>query len=207
MDVFKLRELFDNLSIDLSEDQVSKLVRLSVWLESEGVTSGGIGPNEVPHLLQRHIGDAGAYATMVDHEPRTLLDVGSGVGLPGSVLAILWPGAAVTLLDRSGRRTNLARRLARVVDLPNVTTVQQDVSDYHDIHELVVMRAALRPGAALPHMVRLCKQQAVLALSRSVQEPPQASTWVSAGNNLGVKTSINVVEVLDPPAWLLRMVK
>jgi len=207
MDVFKLRELFNELSIELSGDQVSKLVRLSDWLESEGVTSGGIGPNEVPHLLHRHIGDAAAFASVVDQEPRSLLDIGSGVGLPGSVLAILWPSAKVTLLDRSGRRAGLARRLARIVDLPNVSTVQQDVSSYIQTHGLVVMRAALQARAALPHMARLCDQQAVLALSRSVQEPSEARTWVSAGNALGVETSINVVQVLDPPAWLLSMVK
>jgi 16S rRNA G527 N7-methylase RsmG len=207
MEETELRALYERLEITLSENQVTKLLRLGEWLSTEAITAGGIGPNERADLLQRHIADGAAYCVMATEFPGKVLDIGSGVGLPGSVMAILWPQTEFTLLDRSMRRVDLARRMASVVDIPNVTTIQADASSYSIEHELVVMRAALKPMAAIPVMARLCTTQAILGLSRTLEAPQWATTYVLAAEALSLKTQINVVEVLDPPAWLLSMMK
>src|SRR5680860_1148391 len=109
--------LLERLALPLSELQTLQLGRLHRWLATEAVEAGGLGPNEVDQITQRHIGDSAAFACQVPKAPDSLIDLGSGVGLPGAVLAILWPRTSVTLLDRSGRRADLARRMTRVVGL------------------------------------------------------------------------------------------
>jgi 16S rRNA (guanine527-N7)-methyltransferase len=54
--------------------------------------------------LDAHVRQAEALADAVGPAPATLLDLGSGGGLPGLVLAARWPGTAVTLLDGGTER-------------------------------------------------------------------------------------------------------
>ena len=201
----EIQTAFEAMGIKLANSQVDQLARLSTWLVGEGVEAGGVGPNEVPHIISRHIADGGAYAKVVGEVPDSLVDVGSGVGLPGSVLAILWPETDVTLLDRSGRRVDLAKRMARVVGISNVTAIQADAYQYNTKHEVAVMRASLPPQKALSVLAALAKSTAVLGLSRGPKQPRETDTWLKDCESLGWRAEIKCVEVLDPPAWLLRM--
>ncbi|MCP1367559.1 16S rRNA (guanine(527)-N(7))-methyltransferase RsmG, partial [Halomonas sp. BBD48] len=58
------------------------------------------------------------------------LDVGSGPGLPGLVLAILDPQLAVTLLDSNGKKVRFQRQAVLELGLGNVTPVQARVEAY-----------------------------------------------------------------------------
>ena len=59
--------------------------------------------------------------------PPRIVDVGSGAGLPGIPLAIALPAAAVTLLERKGRRTGFLRNTAAVLALPNAAVEAADL--------------------------------------------------------------------------------
>jgi len=61
---------------------------------------GYLGPGPVAG----HVEHARGFATVAEAEPGRLLDLGSGGGVPGLILAELWPNAAVTLLDAGQRR-------------------------------------------------------------------------------------------------------
>ena len=73
-------------------------------LAGPGVTRGLLGPREVPRLWTRHVLNCAAVADLVPR-PATLIDLGSGAGLPGIVLALLLPDVRVTLLERMERRS------------------------------------------------------------------------------------------------------
>lgn len=70
-----------------------------------------------PELFwQRHIEDGLAAAWIVEDAagaPASVLDVGSGAGLPGLVWALLWPRASVSLLDSRARRTEFLKEAAK----------------------------------------------------------------------------------------------
>ena len=196
---------FLELDIRLTEERLQQLIRLQSWLGGEAVEAGGIGPNEVSQLLGRHLLDGGAYARTIGGAPASIVDIGSGVGLPGAVLAILFPETHVTLLDRSGRRVDLAKRMSRVVGIENISAVQADIHHYEAVHEVSVMRASLPPLEAIPVLAKTAKNVAVLGLSRRESEPQQASDLIQAATKEGWSAEIKSVKVLDPPAWLLRM--
>lgn len=62
---------------------------------------GFLGPGPV----DRHLAHAEGFAAGVDHPPANALDLGSGGGLPGLVLAGRWPASSWVLLDANERRT------------------------------------------------------------------------------------------------------
>ena len=82
----------------------AKAERYAELLAGPGVERGLIGPNEVPRLWERHLLNSAAVARLVP-VPCSLVDLGSGAGLPGIVLALLLPDADVTLLEPTLRRT------------------------------------------------------------------------------------------------------
>jgi len=186
--------------LTLPPGSTERLTRYAEWLASEGVTAGGIGPNEVDRLWDRHICDALAYAC-VTSQPIQAVDVGSGVGLPGVPLATIWPATQWTLLDRSGRRVALARRAVRVLGLENVETQQGDVETETRTWPLVVSRATFPPKDALRRLLPLIGPSglAVLGARRGIDAPkcPVAPPHVTV--------EAKSVEVLDPPCWFFMI--
>lgn len=191
------------VGIDLIQAQREVLAEFGAWLATEAVEAGGIGPEEGSRLVDRHLADSITFAVAWDKAPKDILDAGSGVGLPGIPLAILFPNTAVTLLDRSGERCRLARRAVRILGLENVLVEQRDVLQATGLRDVVVFRASLQPAAALEAALPLLRDKgcAVVGLSRST-EPGQLPDAPRG-------TTLDLLQidkgVLDSPAWLLRM--
>ncbi|GAB3854212.1 16S rRNA (guanine(527)-N(7))-methyltransferase RsmG [Micromonospora andamanensis] len=73
-------------------------------LATDGVVRGLIGPREAPRIWDRHLLNCATVAELIP-SGASVLDVGSGAGLPGLVLAIARPDLAVTLIEPLARRT------------------------------------------------------------------------------------------------------
>ncbi|MGB3771596.1 MAG: 16S rRNA (guanine(527)-N(7))-methyltransferase RsmG [Rhodococcus sp. (in: high G+C Gram-positive bacteria)] len=73
-------------------------------LSGDGVERGLIGPREVPRLWERHLLNCAVVGELIP-EGATVVDVGSGAGLPGIPLAIARPDLTVVLVEPLLRRT------------------------------------------------------------------------------------------------------
>jgi 16S rRNA (guanine527-N7)-methyltransferase len=73
-------------------------------LATDGVVRGLIGPREAPRIWDRHLLNCAAVAELIPPNV-SVLDVGSGAGLPGLVLAVARPDLLVTLVEPLARRT------------------------------------------------------------------------------------------------------
>jgi len=156
-----------------------KLSAFEQWIRDEAVPAGGVGPNESPRLWERHIFDSALFAAFVTDED-TVLDVGSGVGLPGIPVAVLRPDCQVTLLDRSGRRCELASRAVRVLAIDNVEVVQGDVTSYNGGHSVVISRASLPPEELLQVVRnRLPTVRTIVAAGSRIGPPELPDGWES----------------------------
>jgi 16S rRNA (guanine527-N7)-methyltransferase len=87
-------------------------------LAGPAVKRGLIGPREVPRLWERHLLNSAAVAELVPH-PCSLVDLGSGAGLPGIVLALLLPDVTVTLLEPMLRRVTFLEECVHALGLAN----------------------------------------------------------------------------------------
>lgn len=144
------------------------LARFGQFLVDEAMPAGGLGPREAHRLEERHLHDSLGFAAAWHGEtaPASLIDVGSGVGLPGIPLAILWPACDVILIERSGRRARLLRRSVRMLGLDQVRVHEGDVfsldrSAWSGVG--VVMRAVFPPHAALARLTDLSWERLVVA--------------------------------------------
>jgi 16S rRNA (guanine527-N7)-methyltransferase len=95
--------------------------------------------------LRRHLGDREAR----------LLDVGSGGGLPGVVLAVLMPSLTVTCVDTVGKKAAFVRQVAAELRLPNLRAEHARVERLLGEFDVITARAF----ATLAELVALTRQR------------------------------------------------
>lgn len=189
----QIRLLASEFGAILDDSQLSAFDRYSSWLLGEATQAGGIGPNEAGTVLDRHLLDSLTFLAPLERTPRSVLDLGSGAGLPGIPLAIALPETEVVLADRSGRRCALLNRAIRVLEVDNIEIVQTDIADLQRPVDVAVSRASLPPSELLPHLRRLTDLGIVAGSTRCDLEVE------------GYETVRIDSEYLDSPRWLLIM--
>ncbi|MGY4644399.1 16S rRNA (guanine(527)-N(7))-methyltransferase RsmG [Cellulomonas sp. URHB0016] len=132
-------------------------------LVRDGVLRGLVGPREVPRLWSRHILNSAAVVPFLPTTGR-IIDLGSGAGLPGIVVAAMRPEAEVVLLEPMERRTDWLTEVAHELGLRNVTVRRGRAQDVEGdlVADVVTARAVasldklyrwafplLRPGGTL----------------------------------------------------------
>ena len=99
-------------------------------LATDGVVRGLIGPREAPRLWDRHLLNCAVLAELVPQDA-SLVDIGSGAGLPGLVLAIARPDVQVTLVEPLLRRTTFLSEVVDDLSLGNVEVVRGRADQLH----------------------------------------------------------------------------
>jgi len=92
-------------------------------LATEGVTRGLIGPREKDRLWDRHLLNCAVVDELLP-ERGELVDIGSGAGLPGLVLAMVRPSLRVILVESMLRRCVFLEECAEQLKLENVQVVR-----------------------------------------------------------------------------------
>jgi 16S rRNA (guanine527-N7)-methyltransferase len=103
-------------------DRLPLAARYAERLATTGVERGLLGPREVPRLWERHLVNC---AVLADELPAgaQVLDVGSGAGLPGLVLAIRRPDLTVQLLEPMLRRVTFLQETVAALGLASAVSV------------------------------------------------------------------------------------
>jgi 16S rRNA (guanine527-N7)-methyltransferase len=167
-----------------------------------------VGTEDRASLITRHVLDCLALAPWFDADP--LLDVGSGAGLPGLILAMAAPQRRVVVLDARLKKTVFLEQARIELELANVEVVRSDVRDYRPDQPfpLITSRAFAALGAfhaACRHL--LAADGRLLAMTGHV---PQAELAVLAGRAVryrvdpvhvpGLAAQRHVVTVFGSPA-------
>jgi 16S rRNA (guanine527-N7)-methyltransferase len=72
-----------------------------------------VGDDTIPFLWERHIADSLQLRTYIGKGEKTVIDLGSGAGLPGLVLALAYPEYRVTLIETNGKKAAFLKEVAR----------------------------------------------------------------------------------------------
>lgn len=108
---------------DVFGGAVDQARRYAELLATDGVTRGLIGPRETERLWDRHLLNCAVVAEFLP-ERGVLVDIGSGAGLPGVVLAMLRPSLHVILLEPLLRRSVFLEECVTQLGLSNATVLR-----------------------------------------------------------------------------------
>jgi 16S rRNA (guanine527-N7)-methyltransferase len=104
-------------------DRLPVAIAYARLLVTDGVIRGLIGPREAPRIWDRHLLNCAALGELVPPGAR-VVDVGSGGGLPGIVLAIARPDVSVVLVEPLARRTAFLEEAIAALGLDRASVVR-----------------------------------------------------------------------------------
>lgn len=135
-----IEQYFTDLT-DVQREQLEKMLTLyPKWNDKINVISRkDIGNLEINHIL--HSLAIAKYIRFTDGS--RILDFGSGGGLPGLPLAVLFPDCHFHLIDRVGKKMRVAKEIADTIGLKNVTVQHGDIGECHDRFDFVVNRGVM----------------------------------------------------------------
>lgn len=148
-----LRKLVAQTDLHLSESQLAQCVQyvalLDKWNSAYNLTS----IRDPQEMLIKHVLDSLVVAPYLTGQH--FIDVGTGPGLPGVLLAIYYPEKQFTLLDSLGKRIRFLNQVKMQLKLQNITPIQSRVEDHQPVpgYDGVISRAF----ASLNDMLSWCK--------------------------------------------------
>lgn len=150
----QLRQGAESLGIELSEAQLQALLDYLALLQKWNKAYNLTAIRDESGMVALHLLDSLAVHPAVADVQR-IIDVGTGPGLPGIVLAIMNPGKDFTLLDSNGKKTRFLFQAKTALGLSNVTIVNDRVEAYNPPQpfDMIVSRAF----ASLADMTGWCK--------------------------------------------------
>ena len=118
------------LGVELSEGQQQQLLAylalLIKWNKAYNLTA----VRDPDEMVSRHLLDSLSVVSFVAESGQTWLDVGSGGGMPGVPLAIMFPGRSFTLLDSNGKKTRFLTQVKLELKLANLEVVHSRVEQF-----------------------------------------------------------------------------
>ncbi len=166
-----LAQVAVEVGVEVGPELAGKWARLALWLRQEAVISGGIGPREVDQIEERHLADSLEFSAPFPSAPGECWDLGTGVGLPGLVLATVWPQTHMVLIDSSAKRCDLARRAARVIEV-EIEVRQSQIEQLRGSVSAVVSRAAIPAERFGPILRRILAPGGIAVVSAAGSVPP-----------------------------------
>jgi len=129
------------LPVDPDETALDQLAGLIALLAKWNRIYNLTAVREPQEMVSRHLLDSLAVAPFL--RAGRLLDVGTGAGLPGLPLAILFPAQSFTLLDSNAKKLRFIRQVVAELGLNNVEIVHERMQEYQPARafDMVISRA------------------------------------------------------------------
>ena len=140
----ELTHICQALSLPVTSQQLDMLVAYMALLQRWNATYNLTAVRDVSEMLRQHLADCLAVVPALARQTSggRVLDVGSGGGLPGVVLACMLPHLDVTCVDAVGKKAAFVRQVAGTLGLSRVHAVHSRVETLEgDPFDVVTSRA------------------------------------------------------------------
>lgn len=105
----------------VSRETADRLIKYEALLRQWQKAVNLVAPGTIPDIWHRHFADSAQLAHLVPDEAESLVDLGSGGGFPGLVLAIILMERGqmrITLVESDTRKAAFLREVARQIGVP-----------------------------------------------------------------------------------------
>ena len=173
------REVFvselNKININLTNDMLDKLEIYANFLLEYNTHTNLTAIRDINDVYLKHFYDSLTITKVMDFNNKTLLDVGTGAGFPGLVLAICYPTLKVTLLDSNNKKITFLKECVKKLNINNVEfilgRVEELTSDYRDHFDIVTSRAVAELRILMEMNLPLVKIGGVMiAMKANVEE-------------------------------------
>ena len=195
-DTKRLQEGLQRLSVTLDETAFGKVVQWAVLLKQWNRTYNLLGNSDSAHLIDEHLLDSLAIVPVLErYLPRmeeALVDVGTGAGFPGILLAIAQPQRPIYLAEPVGKKVAFLRQSVLTLGLKNATVLAGKIED---LESLLRADPAFRKGRDEAPSTPQAGAEAL--------RPAPASTALSASTESAASHPV-LRSLIRPPHFICR---
>jgi 16S rRNA (guanine527-N7)-methyltransferase len=184
--------------------------RYAELLAGTGVERGLIGPRETGRLWDRHLLNCAVVAEIIKPDA-TVIDLGSGAGLPGIVLGIVRPDLSIVLLEPLLRRVTFLSECVAELGLRNVTVRRARAEEAAGslAGDVVTARAVAPLDRLLRWGLPLLRADGELLAFKGERAGAELDEAAPTLRGLGIRTS-ELIQVghgkVEPPTTIVRVV-
>ncbi|MBA1340019.1 MAG: 16S rRNA (guanine527-N7)-methyltransferase [Pelagibacterales bacterium] len=130
----------------VSRETITSLKEYEKTLIKGNISLNLIGKSTIEQIWNRHILDSFQVIDFIDKNDKTLIDVGSGAGLPGIILAIAAKNKKIPLkihlIDKSKKKTNFLKETVKNLNL-NINVICQNIFENEEeiVSDVFIARA------------------------------------------------------------------
>ena len=191
-----IKEAFQKMKINHDKGQIEKIMYFKNMLIEANKSLNLIGPAESKDIIKKHILDSLAPLSSGvgkdwDHPGIKIIDIGSGAGLPGIPLGIFLPRSKITLLEKSGKKSDFLSRAAKSLCLDNVRVLNGRAEEiareekWRESFSVVVARAVTKFNILLELSIPFCIINGKIIFYKSKKVFSEIETAGDAANTLG----------------------
>jgi 16S rRNA (guanine527-N7)-methyltransferase len=191
-------------TLGVSHETAERLETHLKLLETWAPRINLVGPRELAHYWNRHALDSAQLAGLAPGA-RRWVDLGTGAGFPGLVIACLLaetPGAQIDLVETNAKRVAFLREAIRATGAPARVYLQDAAAPLPGPHDIITARAF----APLPRIMEFAKPYlqggAIGLFPKGVEVGAELAAAEAAGWRLTVE---KLPSLTDPRACVLRI--
>ena len=194
----RLQEIFSSNGKTISNEQCVLLETYERLLLEQNENVNLISRKDISHVWENHILHSLSLIFFVDFpENANILDLGTGGGLPGIPLSILFSKSSFTLLDSIQKKIHCVQEMTKHLQLKNVTAICERAEilgkqkEFHRKFDVVVSRAV----TTLPQLIEwsslFLRKEGLLL----VYKGGNISEEISASRKINYVSSIQEIEI------------
>lgn len=158
-----IKDYFEDYGYQLDKEKERKLLIYFNYLVEQNKVMNLTGITEYEDVVIKHFIDCASISRLkIDFYNKNVVDVGTGAGFPGIVLAILYPKAKFYLVDSLNKRIKFLKSLISMIDISNVQVFHSRGEDfakeYPKYFDIGVSRAVARMSKLGDYILPLIKK-------------------------------------------------
>ena len=193
------------MSLSLNDTQIDRLLKYVVLLIKWNKAYNLTAVRKPDQMITRHLLDSLSICPYL--RGKSIIDVGTGAGLPGIPLAIVFPERNFTLLDSNNKKTRFVLQAVSELELSNVDVVQSRVEEaqFPELFDTLITRAYSSIGDMLKQTSHLLAADGVFLAMKGIYPLAELDDLPA---EYCVKESITIkVPGLDEARHLLEIVR
>lgn len=157
-----LLEGIKKLNIEYTNKKVDNLIKYLELLIEYNSHTNLTALRDEKSIIEKHFLDSLLLQNFIKKEAKKAIDIGTGAGFPGMVLAIFNPDIEFTLMDSIGKKTKFLELVKENLGLENVNVVTSRAEDYitdenRETYDLGLCRGVSKLSTILEYIVPFLK--------------------------------------------------